>query len=199
MSKQEWINMIVAEIEVCHKCKLWRHRKNVVPGEGCVEAEVMFVGEAPGYREDIEGRPFVGVAGKLLDKLLSKIKLSRNEIYITNLIKCRPPENRDPLTSELDACTPFLDRQIELIKPRIIVPLGRHATSYILSKTGFEAGSITKLHGKKWNVTLLDSQVTVLPAYHPAAALYNPNYIEELERDFQTIKNEIEGQNCSTA
>ncbi|MEA2089870.1 MAG: type-4 uracil-DNA glycosylase [Thermoproteota archaeon] len=191
MSKQELMNTIVAEIKVCRKCELWKHRRNVVPGEGNFNAKVMFVGEAPGYWEDMKGRPFVGAAGKLLDKLLSKIWLSRNDVYIANVLKCRPPENRDPLTSELNACTPFLDRQIKLIKPKIIVPLGRHATSYILSKAGFKAGGITKLHGKTWNITLLGLQAVVLPTYHPAAALYNPKYVEELERDFRTLKNEL--------
>lgn len=186
------MDAVAAEIRVCRRCELWRCRKNPVPGEGSLDAEVMFVGEAPGYWEDIKGRPFVGAAGKFLDELLSKIGLSRSSVYIANVLKCRPPENRDPLTSEIEACTPFLDRQIKLIKPKVIVPMGRHAASYILSKAGFEAGGITKLHGKKWDINLFGLRLTVLPTYHPAAALYNPNYKTELERDFQTLKNELE-------
>jgi DNA polymerase len=183
---------IVAEVRACLKCGLGRLRRNPVPGEGSLNAAVMFIGEAPGYWEDVKGRPFVGAAGKLLDDMLSKIGLSRSEVYIANILKCRPPENRDPLPAEVRACTPFLDRQIEIIGPRFIVPLGRHSASYILSKAGFEAGGITKLHGRVYEANLLGFRVFVIPMYHPAAALYSARYRGQLEDDFRLLRLELE-------
>jgi len=188
MSKQDRMGSVETEIRACRKCELWRLRRNSVPGEGNLDATVMFIGEAPGYWEDVKGRPFVGAAGKLLDEMLSKIGLSRGEVYIANILKCRPPENRDPLPVEVKACAPFLDQQIEVIKPRFIVTLGRHSASYILSKAGFEAASITKVRGRVFKVSLLGLEVFVVPMYHPAAALYNVKYRDELENDFQLLK-----------
>ena len=136
MSKQDSMRAVAAEVIGCRGCELWKHRRNPVLGEGNVDAAVMFVGEAPGYWEDVKGRPFVGAAGKLLDELLSEIGLSRGDIYIANILKCRPPDNRDPLSDEVAACTPFLNRQVQIIGPRLIVTLGRYATSYIISEAG---------------------------------------------------------------
>lgn len=183
---------VVAEVIGCRGCELWKHRRNPVPGEGNVDAAVMFVGEAPGYWEDVKARPFVGAAGKLLDELLSEIGLSRGDIYIANILKCRPPENRDPSSDEVAACTPFLNQQIQIIGPRLIVTLGRHATSYILSKAGFPVEGITKLHGRTFTTRLLGLQLVVIPTFHPAAALYNVKYKRGLEDDFQIIKFELE-------
>lgn len=183
---------IVAEVITCRTCELWRQRSNPVPGEGNVDAPVIFIGEAPGYSEDVKGRPFVGAAGKLLDELLSEIGLSRGDIYIANVLKCRPPENRDPSSDEVAACTPFLDRQIQIIGPKLIVTLGRHATSYILSKAGFPVEGITELHGRTFTTRLLGLQVTVIPTFHPAAALYNVKYKRGLEDDFQIVKFKLE-------
>ncbi len=183
---------VVTEVIGCRGCELWKQRRNPVPGEGNVDAAVMFVGEAPGYWEDVKGRPFVGAAGKLLDELLSEIGLSRGDIYIANLLKCRPPENRDPLPDEVEACTPFLNRQIQIIRPRLIVTLGRHATSYILSKAGLPVEGITKLHGRTFNTRILGLQVVVIPTFHPAAALYQLKYKRGLEDDFQIVKLELE-------
>jgi DNA polymerase len=183
---------IEVEVKACHKCQLWRHRKNAVPGEGNIDATVMFVGEAPGYWEDVKGKPFVGAAGKLLDQLLSEVGFRRGEVYITNVVKCRPPENRDPLPSEIETCTPYLDRQIRIIEPRFIVTLGRHAASYILPKGGFETGSIAEIHGRVYEANLLGLKVFIIPMYHPAAALYNAKYKDELNRDFQLLKSELE-------
>ncbi|MCK4320222.1 uracil-DNA glycosylase, partial [Candidatus Bathyarchaeota archaeon] len=135
---------------------------------------------------------FVGAAGKLLDELLSEIGLSRGDIYIANLLKCRPPENRDPLSDEVAACTPFLNRQIQIIGPRLIVTLGRHATSYILSEAGLPVEGITKLHGRTFNTRILGLQVVVIPTFHPAAALYHVKYKRGLEDDFQIVKVELE-------
>jgi len=186
------MEQVEAEVKACRKCGLWKRRKNSVPGEGNLDAAVMFVGEAPGYWEDIKGRPFVGAAGKLLDETLSTVGISRSEVYITNVVKCRPPENRDPLPSEIETCTPYLDRQIKIVEPKFIVTLGRHAVSYILPKAGFETESITKIHGKIYEASLLGSEVFVIPMDHPAAAPYHAKYREELKQDFQVLKLRLE-------
>jgi len=190
VSKEEFMEAVVNEVEACRKCELWRTRQNAVPGEGSLDASVLFVGEAPGYWEDVKGRPFVGAAGKLLDTLLAEINLSRGMVYITNVVKCRPPENRDPLPIEVEICTPYFNRQIKIIQPEIIVSLGRHATSYVLSEAGFkEVVGITKLRGKVYSVKLSGLSVSVLPTFHPAAVLHNPKYKDGLERDFQLLKS----------
>jgi uracil-DNA glycosylase family 4 len=193
MSKQDLLSTIYTEVATCRKCNLWKSRKNTVAGDGSINATVLFIGEAPGYWEDIKGHPFVGAAGKLLDEMLLIAGLSRSEVYISNLLKCRPPENRDPLPVEVETCTPFLDKQIQIIEPKLIVTLGRHSTSYILSKAGFkEVGSITKLREKIYDVNLLGLSLHVMPTYHPAAALYNARYKSDLENDFQLLKLELE-------
>jgi len=193
MSKQDHLKTIEAEVKACRKCDLWKTRKNAVAGEGNPHAAVMFIGEAPGYWEDLKGRPFVGAAGKLLDEMLLGIGLSRGEVYIGNILKCRPPENRDPHPVEVEACTPFLDRQIRIIEPRLIAPLGRHSTSYILSKAGFKhVEGITGLRGKVYRADVLGLRVSVIPTYHPAAALYSAKYRGGLEGDFRLLKLELE-------
>jgi len=196
MSKEELMEEVATEVMACKKCGLWEKRKNPVPGEGDINADVMFIGEAPGYWEDVKGKPFVGSAGEILDEMLSKIGLSRNEVYIANILKCRPPENRDPSASEIEACVPYLDQQIRIIKPKIIVTLGRHSTSYILSKCGLEVTGITKLHGRKYEVELLGFKMLLIPTYHPAAVLYNPKYRSALERDFRLLRRELERLGC---
>jgi len=189
MSKQELMAEIAKEIAECKKCELWKSRKNVVPGEGNVDADVMFIGEAPGYWEDVKGRPFVGAAGKLLDKLLENIGLSRNEVFIGNILKCRPPQNRDPRPDEIEACTPYLDRQIRVIQPKIMVTLGRHSTAYIFNKVGLKFYGISKLHGRIYEVTVLDLPVVLIPMYHPAVALYNARLKDDLKMDFEVLRN----------
>jgi len=199
MSKRELMETIAKEVKACQKCGLWRTRQNAVTGEGNLDAATLFIGEAPGYWEDVKGRPFVGAAGKLLDALLSAIGLSRSEVYITNIVKCRPPQNRDPLPVEVEACTPYLNRQIRIIRPRIIVTLGRHSTAYVLSQAGYkETLGITRLHGKVYSVRLFGLSVSVLPMFHPAAVLHNPRYKDALEHDFQILKSLISGslQRC---
>lgn len=192
MPKKEVMEAIANEVKACRKCKLWKTRRNAVPGEGSLDAPIMFIGEAPGYWEDAKGRPFVGAAGKLLDTLLDQNNLSRSTVYITNVVKCRPPENRDPLPVEVKTCTPFLNRQIRVIQPEIIVTLGRHATSYVLSKAGLKrAVGITKLRGKVYSIKLFGLPVLLLPTFHPAAVLHNPKYKDALEHDFQFLKSLI--------
>ena len=192
MRKRDLMETLAEEIRICRKCGLWRQRKNAVHGEGKLDAAVMLIGEAPGYWEDVKGRPFVGAAGKILDEMLLKAGISRNDVYITNIAKCRPPENRDPLPSEIETCTPYLVHQIRIVKPKFIATLGRHATSYILAKAGFETGSITKIHGRVYESNLLGFEVFIVPMYHPAAALYNAKYRDELDKDFRLLKLELE-------
>jgi len=193
MPKKELMEAIADEVKACQKCGLWETRLNAVPGEGSLDASVLFVGEAPGYWEDVKGRPFVGAAGKFLDTLLAEINLSRSTVYITNVVKCRPPENRVPSPVEVKTCTPYLNRQIKIIQPDIIVTLGRHATSYVLSEAGLkEVVGITKLRGKVYSVKIFGLPVSVLPMFHPAAVLHNPKYKDPLERDFHLLKSLVE-------
>lgn len=192
MSKQDLMEQLVREVGNCRKCRLWEQAKNPVPGEGSLDASVMFIGEAPGRWEDVEGRPFVGSAGRLLDELLSGIGLKREDVFIGNIVKHRPPNNRDPRRDEVQSCAPYLDRQIQIIKPAIIVTLGRHSTRYILSKVSAEVKGITDVRGRIYNEKLLNLPVRILPTFHPAAALYNPEYGRALEDDFQRLKKELE-------
>jgi len=201
LSKAELIEKIAEEVRLCVKCPLFKGRRNAVPGEGNIDASVAFVGEAPGYWEDVKGLPFVGAAGKVLDTLLEKIKLPRRNVFITNVVKCRPLENRDPQPEEVKTCTSlYLNRQIALIHPKIIVTLGRHSTAYILSKAGLETKAsegITQLHGKIIKTQFLNLSVSVIPMFHPAAVLHNPKYREALESDFDLLKNELKKRGSS--
>ena len=177
----------------CRKCSLWKTRSNPVVGGGSKDAKVMFIGEAPGYWEDVKGRPFVGRAGRVLDELLESINLSREEVYITNILKCRPPNNRNPLQSEIEACTPYLDRQIELMNPEIIATLGNFALSYISEKFGLDLENVGGVHGKVFKIKTLFGDITIIPLYHPAAAVYNPALKEVLLRDIRAIKAASDG------
>jgi DNA polymerase len=172
-----------AEASACTNCRLAQTRTQVVFGVGNPHAELMFVGEAPGFHEDQQGVPFVGQAGKLLDKLLAGIGLTRAQVYIANTLKCRPPGNRDPMPDEKHECEPWLFRQIELIQPSLIATLGNHATKQL---TGKDVG-ITRVHGQPQLVTYGPMQVQLYPLYHPAAALYTPAMLRVLEEDFARI------------
>lgn len=186
-SKKRLTN-IAEEIIVCHKCKLHKTRKNAVPGEGNIDSRIMFIGEAPGYSEDMKGKPFIGEAGKFLDTLLEEADLSREKVFITNVVKCRPPNNREPSTEEIITCSQYLDRQIQVIKPKIIVTLGNHSTAYIFEKIGLRFDGITRVHGKFFEVSISKIQTTVFPTFHPASALYNPRYKSLLLQDFRVLK-----------
>jgi uracil-DNA glycosylase len=167
----------------CTRCRLSQGRTQVVFGVGNPHADLMFVGEAPGFHEDKQGVPFVGQAGKLLDKLLGGIGLERSEVYIANVLKCRPPGNRDPQPDEIESCEPHLFRQIELIQPRVVATLGNFATKLLSGKpTG-----ITRVHGQDQEVTLGGNRVLLYPLYHPAAALYTPAMLNVLQEDFRRI------------
>jgi DNA polymerase len=171
------------EVAGCTKCALAQGRTQVVFGVGNPTADLMFVGEAPGFHEDQQGKPFVGQAGKLLDKLLAGIGLAREQIYIANVLKCRPPGNRDPHPDEIQACEGHLFRQIELIQPKVVATLGNFATKLLSGKpTG-----ITRVHGAEQPTTLGGRRVLLYPLYHPAAALYTPAMLKVLEEDFRRL------------
>jgi uracil-DNA glycosylase family 4 len=171
------------QVSGCTRCRLSQGRTQVVFGVGNPHADLMFVGEAPGFHEDKQGVPFVGQAGKLLDKLLGGIGLERSEVYIANVLKCRPPGNRDPQPDEIESCEPHLFRQIELIQPRVVATLGNFATKLL---SGKPAG-ITRVHGQEQEVTLGGNRVLLYPLYHPAAALYTPAMLNVLQEDFRRI------------
>ncbi len=178
---------LVKEIQACRRCPLHKARKNPVPGEGPLDAEIVFVGEAPGRREDEQGRPFVGMAGKILDSLLASIGLSRSRVYITNVVKCRPPGNRDPTPDEIRACLPFLVRQLRMIRPRIVVALGRISGKTLYELAGKKWRGISRERGKPVEARIAGMDVTLLATYHPAAALYNPRLRGVLEEDFKVL------------
>ena len=167
-----------AQIRVCPKCDLSQSRTNAVPGEGPEDAEIMFIGEGPGFHEDRQGRPFVGAAGQYLDELLGLIGMDRQKVYITNVVKCRPPQNRDPFPNEMDACRPYLDRQIELIKPKVIITISRFAMG-----RWFPDRKISEIHGKPKRF----GDLVVIPMYHPAAALHQSSLKATLEADFKRV------------
>ena len=166
------------QIRVCQKCVLAQGRTNTVPGEGPENAEIMMIGEAPGFHEDREGRPFVGASGKFLDELLGNINLKRDQIYICNVVKCRPPQNRDPQPDEMQACQAYLDQQIALIKPKVIITISRFAMM-----RWFAEKKISEIHGKPKKF----GDLVVLPMYHPAAALHQPSLKRVLADDFNKI------------
>jgi uracil-DNA glycosylase family 4 len=169
------------EVEACTLCDLYATRTRAVFGEGDPQARLMFVGEAPGYHEDQQGRPFVGAAGKLLEELLGTIGLTREQVFIANVLKSRPPNNRDPQPGEIEACQPYLWRQIALIKPRVICTLGNFATKLL---SGDPVTGITKVRGRPQQCELGGHAVTLFPIFHPAAALYTPAMLTTLRADF---------------
>lgn len=178
------LEKVSGEVIVCTKCRLSETRKNAVPGEDSKLAKVMFVGEAPGEQEDVQGRPFVGAAGKLLTELLASIGLRREEVYITNIVKCRPPNNRPPRKDESASCRPYLDRQIGLIQPRVICPMGNSAIRALIKSDD----SVTELHG----IPLEIGSITYFPMYHPAAALYTFSLRKVMEEDFKKLLGFLE-------
>lgn len=170
---------IADKISSCEKCRLYKTAKKAVPGEGNVNADIVFVGEAPGATEDKTGRPFVGRAGKLLEEMLNSIGLKRTDVWIGNIIKHRPPNNRNPQPDEIRACTPYLTVQLKTINPKLVITLGRFAMEYF-----YKSGKISRDHG---NLITTKEGVHVYPVYHPAAALRNGNFRQALEEDFERI------------
>ena len=176
----------------CTKCPLHKTRTHAVPGEGNPSSRVVLIGEAPGYWEDVQGRPFVGRSGRLLDKTLAEAGLDRTKVFITNIVKCRPPENRRPSKSELEICSVYINQQLELISPRVIVPLGNTAGEWVFSKYGLEWPGATKANGQIFKISTLFGRLIILPAFHPAAVLRNPNRLEEFQAVFQKLKAVIQ-------
>ena len=174
---------IAAEVNRCTACELHKGRTHAVPGEGPVNAEIMFIGEAPGRNEDLQGRPFVGQAGKLLEELLSEIGLTREDVWIGNVVKCRPPENRDPRPEEIAACAGYLERQIALLDPKVIATLGRYSMEKF-----FPRAKITRVHGQAKR----EGQRVLIPLYHPAYVLRNMAAMPDAVRDMQKIPRLLE-------
>ena len=188
--KQKLLEEIKRQVLGCKQCSLYLTRTNPVFGEGDIESKIMFIGEAPGFNEDKQGVPFCGAAGKILDELLASVGIKRSDVYITNILKCRPPENRDPNPEEISLCTPYLERQIEIINPKVICSLGRYSMRYIFEKYGLKEKlePISKIHGMVFGVQNLFQELKIIPFYHPAVATYNPHMKEILKRDFQILK-----------
>ena len=178
MSSEELLKEIAVEVSTCTKCDLCKSRTKAVPGEGNPHAKIMFIGEGPGYHEDKQGRPFVGPAGQFLDELLASINLKRSDVFITNVVKCRPPENRDPLPAEIEACHDYLMRQIAAIKPKVIVTLGRHSMAQF-----FGSEKISAIHGRARKV----DGFLCIAMYHPAAGLHQVSLKDTIRADFKKI------------
>lgn len=172
------LEQLAVQIRACQRCRLAQTRGQAVPGEGPANAPILLIGEGPGFHEDRQGRPFVGRSGDLLEKLLASIGLSRGDVFIANVVKCRPPENRDPLPDEIEACRPYLDRQTALIGPRLVLTLGRISLARY-----FPGQSITRIHGQiRWV-----EHVGYVPMFHPAAALRNPQWMAAMRADFAQL------------
>lgn len=178
MNPEQELQSIAQEVAVCEACQLHFSRKNAVPGEGPAAAEIMFIGEGPGFHENEQGRPFVGAAGKFLETLLETIGLSREQVFIGNVVKCRPPGNRDPEPQEIEACAPYLERQIAAINPKVIVTLGRFSMARY-----FPGERISRIHGQ---ARIVGGRL-VVPMYHPAAALHQPKLRSTIEEDFSRL------------
>ena len=187
--RDQQLKKIKEEVISCQKCSLYKTRHYPVIGEGSHKAEIMFIGEAPGFYEDKTGHPFKGRAGKVLDELLNSVGLSRKKIYIANLLKCRPPHNRDPQENEIVSCSPYLISQINIIQPKVICTLGRYSTRFILehfsSVNGIEG--ISKIHGRRFEGEGNYGKIIIVPLYHPAVAVYNPRMMPVLKNDFKLI------------
>ena len=186
--RRDQLVALYREASGCVRCPLHRGRTNVVFGNGNADADLMFVGEAPGHHEDLQGLPFVGRAGQLLDQLLGEIGLSRRDVFVCNTVKCRPPGNRDPQPDEIDACRPYLQRQIELIEPKVICTLGNFATKLLTRSNR----GITGVHGRSQVHELGGRTVRVFPLYHPAAALRSTGTLAQLREDFARLPTLLE-------
>ena len=195
MTKTDEMKKIKDEVLNLRNSPLYKYRTEnkyfPVIGEGSHDSKIMFVGEAPGQNEAKTGRPFCGVAGKILDELLESVKIDRKNVYITNIVKDRPQQNRDPLPSEIEIYGPFLDRQIEIIQPKVIVTLGRYAMGYIMKKfdLDLELESIGKAHGKAYKAEASYGHIDIVALYHPCVAIYNRSTLDTLKHDFQILKN----------
>ena len=194
MEKSEELELLKKETETLN-LPLKEGATNIVMGKGNPQAKIMFVGEAPGKNEDLQGMPFVGAAGKNLDKLLEKVGLSINDVYVANILKYRPPENRNPTPEEIEEHTPYLLEQIKIIKPKMVCTLGNYATKYFLAEGNIqkmkEIEGITTLHGKIKEITINKQKIKIIPLFHPAAIIYNRKLIDLWEEDMEIVKKEI--------
>ena len=181
-SANEILKQVAGEVSGCTQCALHYSRKLAVPGEGPANAEIMFIGEGPGFYENEQGRPFVGPSGKFLDELLANVKMKRSDVFIANVVKCRPPSNRDPQPEELAACKDYLERQIQAIQPKVIVTLGRYSMAHFLPNA-----RISDVHGQAMNVRGL----LIVAMYHPAAALHQQSLKRTIEEDFSRLPSLI--------
>jgi len=183
VTAEQALAAVAEEVRGCTQCKLHLSRKNAVPGEGPADAEILFIGEGPGFHENEQGRPFVGAAGKFLEELLATIGLRREQVFICNVVKCRPPGNRDPLPEEIEACAAYLARQLQAVNPKLVVTLGRFSMARY-----FPGAKISEAHGKPRQV----EGRLVVPMYHPAAALHQPSLRRIVEQDFGRIPAHLE-------
>ena len=186
--RREELVELYREVKECRRCPLYATRTQVVFGSGNADADLMFVGEAPGFHEDQQGIPFVGAAGKLLDKLLDEIGMSRGDVFIANVLKSRPPGNRDPQLEEIEACKPYLTRQIELIEPRVICTLGNFSTKLLTRRQD----GITRVHGRPQDHVIAGLPIRIYPIYHPAAGLRSTAMLETLREDFRQLPELLE-------
>ena len=186
-SKKSLIKELSIDINNCKKCSLWKTRNKPLVGDGLVDADVLVVGESPGYNEDLQGKAFVGEAGRVLDKMLSLINLERDEIYITNILKCHPPKNHDPNQQEINACIGYLYRQIDIIQPNIILTLGKYASKEIFNRFNLQFSKISELHGRVFEAETNYGKIKIVPLYHPAVACYHNEMLDILKKDFINI------------
>jgi len=188
-SKKERLERLTAEVQACTLCPLHEGRMNPVVGDGDLDSPLVLVGEAPGRREDEQGKPFVGSAGKLLDNMLEEAGMKRSTLFITNIVKCRPPKNRRPLSKEVEACSGHLENLLRIISPRVIAPMGNSSTRYFLRLFNLEKGKIGDVHGRVFHVEANWGEVILFPLYHPAAVLYNRKLEQELRDDFALLSS----------
>jgi len=188
--EKEMENLKKECLEFCYSHPLYQKGTHPVFGEGSLDTEIILIGEAPGYHESISGYPFCGAAGKVLDELLDSTGIKREEVYITNIVKLRPPNNRDPKPEEIKSFSLYLSRQIEIIQPKIICPLGRYSMQFLMEKFGLkeQIQPISKIHGKVFEIKTLFQKIKLIPFYHPAVVTYNMNMKETLKKDFQILK-----------
>jgi len=175
------------EVSGCRKCRLWETRNKPLVGDGPVRAKTMVIGESPGYYEDLQGRAFIGEAGRVLDQLLDLANLTRDEIYITNVLKCHPPRNHNPTREEINACIGYLQRQIRIITPKLIITLGKYASREIFSMFNLEFTQISILHGRVLSAETAYGKMNIIPMYHPAVACYHSEMLDVLKQDFAKV------------
>jgi DNA polymerase len=181
------MNNVADAVRVCERCRLHEGRLNAVPGEGDLDSKVVLVGEAPGRKEDESGRPFVGSAGKLLDAAFERVGLTRSQVYISNIVKCRPPGNRRPRSDEVATCTRFIDEQLRILTPLVVAPMGNSALRHVFGRFGLGRAVIGEVHGRPLNVFFSWGEGVVFPLYHPAAILYNRGLESELHADLEAM------------